>query len=322
MKIYTDLEDALKDPDIDLFDVQTPHRFHEDHVVRIAEAGKHISCQKVPTLTLSSFDRMTQVARKNDVKFRIFENFRFHPPYLRAMDLVDRGVIGKVHNVNFRMWGSENPLTGWEVPLMTWKWRIADNQNYRAPTLFDDGYHKHSVVAWFLGDEPITKVRTWSNHQHVQSVIPWDTPAVVIYETGKRYRYAQWNVSIAKNLPVHSDYYGGDEFLEIQGENGIIFVNGCTGNMFKYSQPTGPGIPGVYWMDETGTWQADTTMNTNWKYSFINCTRHFINAIKTDTDPILTPKEARYILQINLAVVKSMRNYAAPVSVHSISDGL
>ena len=228
------------------------------------------------------------------IKFRVFENFRYHPPYLRALELVNDGVIGEVHTVNFRMWGSENPISGWDIPITSWKWRIAENQNYKAPTLFDDGYHKHSMIAMFFGDlkEKITAVRTWSNHQRVSKVIKWDTPAVIIYENNKSYKYGQWSTSISKNFPIKSDYYGGDEFLEIQGEDGLIFVNGCSGNMFSGTHNSGPGKPGVYWMDKFGDWQADTSMETNWKYSFINCTRDFVQSIKNDTTPQLEPKIA------------------------------
>jgi predicted dehydrogenase len=324
VKIYHDLDEALNDLEIDLVEVLTPHRFHEEHVVLSAEAGKHVSCQKVPTLTLSSFDRMTRAVEKAGVHFRVFENFRFHPPYLRAMKLVEDNVIGEVNTINYRMWGTENPLSGWDIPLSSWKWRIAENQNYKAPTLFDDGYHKHSIISMFLGDynEKIKSVRTWSKRQRVSKVIKWDTPSVVIYETNKSHKFGQWTVTTTKKLPIHSDYYGCDEFLEIQGEHGLIFLNGCTGNMFTNSHPSGPGKPGVYWMDETGNWQSETSMDTNWKYSFINSTNHFIDAILNDNQAQLDPKLARYILQIDLAVIKSLRQDALPVKIDSIKDGI
>ncbi|MHA2170278.1 MAG: Gfo/Idh/MocA family protein [Candidatus Kariarchaeaceae archaeon] len=325
VKIYTDLDAALKDPEIDMVEVLTPHRFHEEHVVKIAEAGIHVSCQKVPTLTLSSFDRMVRATSRANINFRVYENFRFHPPYQRAMELVNDGIVGEVNSIIYRMWGAEQPIGAWNVPLSAWKWRIAENQNYKSPTLFDDGYHKHSIISMFLGDfkEPITQVRTWSRRQRVSKVIKWDTPATVIYETKKSHKFGQWTATTTKKLPLKSDYYGSDEFLEIQGNQGIIFVYGCTGNMFANPHETGPGKPGVYWLNEKGHWESDTSMDSNWKYSFINCTNNFIEAILDDgITPQLNADLARYLLQIDLAVVKSLRSDANPITISSIVDGI
>jgi predicted dehydrogenase len=322
VKIYTGYNDVLKDPGIDMVEILTPHHVHEDYVIKAARAKKHVSCQKVPALTLSGFDRMMDVVKKADIQFRVYENFRFHPPYQKALEMVNCGMIGEVEVVNFRMWGSEKPLSGWKVPLRAWTWRISENANYASPTLFDDGYHKHSVISLFLKDK-IKSVRAWSNRQRLSNGITWDTPGVIIYETKKKSRYGLWNVSLGTRFPIHSDYYGSDEFLEIQGTEGVIFVNGCTGKMFQHSAPTGPGKPGIYWMGRDGKWQEDTSMPCDWKHSFIHCTRHFIDAIHSDTaSPELDPQTARRILQIDLAVMRSMRQDARPVNITDIKDGI
>ena len=322
VKTYKNFEDALKREDIDFVEVLTPHATHEEIVIKSAEHGKHVSCQKVPATTLSSFDKMIKATKESNVLFRVYENFRFHPPYLKALELVNKGVIGEVNVVSFRMWGSLNPKSDWNVPLNSWKWRITEKHNYHAPTIFDDGYHKHSIISMFFGDfkEKITRVRAWSGRQRIKGVIRWDTPAVIIYETNKDHRYGVWNVSLGSNLPIESDYYASDEFLEIQGSKGIIFVNGCTGDMFSKTSKTGPGKPGVYWLDETGQWNEDTSMPTNWKYSFINSTNNFIQALKKKEKAQLTPEIARYILQIDLAIIKSLKNNGTPVKVESIKN--
>jgi predicted dehydrogenase len=43
----------------------------------------------------------------------------------------------------------------------------------------------------------------------------------------------------------------------------------------------------------------------DWKYSFINATNHFIEAVKSNKEPILSGKKAREILKFNLAAIKS-----------------
>jgi len=319
--IYTDYKKALKDENIDLVEVLTPHALHEKIVIDACEAGKHVSVQKPPALTLSAMDNMINAAKKNGVKFKVFENFRFHPPYVYAMKLIKDNVIGDVIAVNYRMWSSQNPLSMWKVPLMTWQWRIQEKHNYKMPTLFDDGYHKHSVIHMFFTPHKIKSVQAWKGRFKLYNLLPIDSPAIVIYKVSNT-KYGTWNSSMGTNLPIKSDYYGCDEYVEIQGNKGIIFINGCTGNMFVDCEGGGPGKPGVYWIDENGDWHEERQMNTNWKYSFINSSKHFIKCIKEDLDPILNGNDAREILQIALAMVKSLRLQNIDIPVSSIKDGI
>ncbi|MHA1799645.1 MAG: Gfo/Idh/MocA family protein [Candidatus Helarchaeota archaeon] len=320
-KTYTSYDEFLKDDELDLIDILTPHSQHEWMSVAAAEAGKHISLQKPPTLTLSSFDRIVRAVKKAGVKFRVFENFRFHPPYVRAMELVKNKEIGKVHAVNMRMWSGIKQLSSWKVSILkSWRWRYTERENYKMPTLFDDGYHKHSIIQWFLKD--IKSVQAWKGNYKIYGILPIDSPSVVIYKGKKDERFGTWNASMTPFLPIHSDYYGCDEALEIHGKNGIAFIQGCTGKMFEGCTKGGPGSPGVYWLNKKGEWNEDTSMDTNWKYSFINCTKHYIDAIKNDTEVVLDAKTARYILQISLAMVKSLRTGSVDVRVDSIKDGI
>ena len=45
-RAYTDIDEMLLDADIDGVIVATPHYLHAEHVVKIAEAGKHVLCEK------------------------------------------------------------------------------------------------------------------------------------------------------------------------------------------------------------------------------------------------------------------------------------
>ena len=63
-------------------------------------------------------------------------------------------------------------------------------------------------------------------------------------------------------------------------------------------------------------------MKSNWKYSFMTCTADFIDAIKNDRPPYRSGDEARQVLQIDLAIVTSMRSGSRDVKVNSITDGV
>jgi predicted dehydrogenase len=317
--VYTDYKELLANSEVEAVEILTPHQFHTKQTIDAANERKHISLQKVPSLTLSDMDKMIEASNKNNVKFRIFENFRFYPPYQFAMDLINQGVIGKTERVDYRMWMALSALSEWEVPLSAWTWRFTEEGNYNSPTLFDDGYHKHSIIAQFLG-QPIESVLAWQGDFKIQGVIKHDTPAVVIYSCKDKSHYATWSASLHKFVPMHSDYYSCDEYVEIVGEKGAIFIPGCTGSFFENCGDSAPGQAGVHWVDENGTWHSKSDIETNWASSFLNCSKEFIEGIKEDREIELNPKEARYILQIGLAIIRSVRSNFQEIKVKSIKD--
>ncbi|MEX2683810.1 MAG: Gfo/Idh/MocA family protein [Candidatus Sigynarchaeota archaeon] len=316
---YEDIKDMLKRPDIDAVEVLTPHSTHRDIVVAACEAGKHVSVQKVPCMSLSEYDDMQAAARKAGVKLKIFENFQFHAPYKKALEIINNTSIGRPISVNIRMWESIQPLSAWDVPITAWKWRISEKDNFKLPTIWDDGYHKHNMIHLFLGKD-IESVQAWKGKFRIYKLLQIDVPAVITYKT-RGAEYGTWNVSGVQHLPIRSDYYGCDEAVEITCERGIIWINGCTGNMFACCKG-GPGAPGVHWMDEKGNWNSDCTMEANWKYSFMACTRDFIEAIVNDRPPYRSGNDARHVLQVDLAIVVSLRSGSRNVKVNSITDGL
>jgi len=151
-------------------------------------------------------------------------------------------------------------------------------------------------------------------------VVKHDSPAVVIYSCKNKSHYATWNTSLHNFLPMESDYYACDEYVEIVGEKGVIFIPGCTGSFFESCGDSAPGQAGVHWVDETGEWHSKTDMETNWRSSFMSCSKEFIDGIREDREIELTPKEARYILQIGLAIIRSARNNFRETKIKSIRD--
>ena len=346
VKIYDDPTACFADEDIDLVEILTPHATHEPLAVEAAEAGKHISVQKPPAMTLSSYDKMSAAAEKAGVRFRVYENFRYHPPYVKAAELIQKGIIGEVLSVNIRMWMVINAIGEYRghkkrFPLHTLKWKIREKHNYHAPTLFDDGYHKHSLVEGYLGDldgNSVNAVKVWCGWEKLFGLVKLDSPVLVIYETKKRNKYGTWNVNTAKDIPMHSSYFACDESLEITGSNGIIMAPGCTGNLFKGCDCGGPGKPGVYWFTqdkeiseessppEIGSWKSDCGMETDWSRSFIDCTQHYATIVaedrgfeETDFRP-LDPSRGRKVSQITLAIIRSLKEDGNTVKIKDVKD--
>lgn len=293
-KTYTDHADMLNDPAVDIVEVLTPHYLHKQMVLDSLAAGKHVSLQKPPAINLEEMDDMIAAATAAGTKFKVFENFVFYPPYLRAKELFEAGEIGEAVAFRYKLASSLAP-GGWEVPLESWAWRIVEEMCGGGPCLWDDGYHKWSVAIDLLGE--VEKVFAWIGSKEVLPGVAVDAPGVVTW----RYKRDQdlfgvCDSMLCRELFIESKYYSVDERFELTGEKGVIWVMKCTADMLK--------VPAVLLYKE-GKLTTYDDMRQDWGDSFHDSTHHFIDCIRNDTEPHLTPERGREVLKFSLAMMRS-----------------
>lgn len=291
---YTDYHDLLADPAVDIVEVLTPHHLHHRMVLDSLAAGKHVSIQKPPAVSIQEMDSMVAAAEDAGTKLKVFENFIFYPPYLRAKELLASGEIGEPVGLRMKICSSLAP-GGWEVPLESWAWRVVEDMCGGGPCLFDDGYHKWSVAIDLLGD--VEKVFAWIGAKEMIPGISVDAPAVVTWRyKGERDLFGVCDSMICNELHIESDYYAIDERLEVTGEKGVIWVLKWTADMLK--------VPPVV-MYRDGEITRFDDMPQDWGDSFRDSTHQFMDAIKNDTEPILSPRMGREVLKFNFAILRS-----------------
>ena len=57
------------------------------------------------------------LVKKNNIKLKVFENFTFYPPIMRAKVLLDEGVIGQVNSIHIKT--IEGTKGGWDISTTT-----------------------------------------------------------------------------------------------------------------------------------------------------------------------------------------------------------
>jgi predicted dehydrogenase len=302
-KIYTDYKYALDDKDIDVIDLLVPHHLHHNMVIAACNAKKHISVQKPMALTAAECDDMIEAAKTNGVKLKVFENFVFYPPIVKAKQLVDAGEIGDISTIRLKMVAASF-RHGWKVENATWLWRMEESTCGGGPLVFDDGYHKFSLAYHFLGQPE--KVFAFIDATPIQGAVFQkpdgskvqfyeDAPAMITWKA-KGHRYGVFDITYSPELEVNTDYYSCDERVEITGTRGIIWVTRCTGKMLQE-----PAIT-LYRDGETKCWHA---MRDDWADSFIDSTKDFVEAIIKDRPPVLTGEDGREVLRFALGAMES-----------------
>jgi predicted dehydrogenase/aryl-alcohol dehydrogenase-like predicted oxidoreductase len=97
---YGSYQEVLADAEVDAVYLAVPHPLHAEWVIRAAEAGKHILCEKPLSMTWAHAMAAVEAARRHDVFLMEAYMYRCHPQIQQLTQLVRDGAIGTVSQVH------------------------------------------------------------------------------------------------------------------------------------------------------------------------------------------------------------------------------
>ncbi len=100
---FQSLATLLDEAKPDLLDIVTPPETHLELVSAAAQRGIPAICQKPLAPTYAEAVRVVETAERAGIPLVVHENFRWQPWYREAKRLIDRGVLGELHAVAFRL---------------------------------------------------------------------------------------------------------------------------------------------------------------------------------------------------------------------------
>jgi len=299
--VYRRYEALLDDPEVNLIELLVPHHLHAEMTIAACQAGKHVSVQKPMAMNIREADQMIEAAAKAGVLLRIYENFVFYPPYVRAKELIESGEIGEPQMIRVHV-GTGKSKTAWKVPLSAWRWRFIDAKNSGGVMVFDHGYHLFSLVYFLMGE--VERVYAWIDKSPVGGGIPArlaqvDSPAIVMFQLKSPRKYGIMDFVHTPNLVIDSNYYADDDRVEVIGDKGIIIINRCTARTIN--------LPELM-LYKDGVTSAIRVDHVEWHDSFIECTKHMVEIIKNGGKPVLDGKTGKAVLQFALAAQVSAKS--------------
>lgn len=289
---YTDVEAILNDDNVDAVEILSPTPLHAEHTLAALRAGKHVSCQK--PIANNVRDARSMIAAAGDAQrtLRITEQCCHYPPLQKARDLIRSGAIGTptVIRIKTVVGRTESEFQASLDPAgYTWRFNAESPGGH----LFDDVMHKYAMALWLVDDH----VRS------VQAVVRqgplfFEAPTVALFEYGRDDLLGMMEVSYAPDMFIRSDYYGADEFFEIQGTRGFLWVTRLCGNLHT-------GLPPVVLYEEDGRQTAFADLDASYDGSFKRAAAAFVDGCMTGTVPDLDPQTAVEALQLCFAVYQA-----------------
>lgn len=114
-RVYSKIEDLVKDKDIDIIDIATRSCDHFKHAKTALEAGFTVHLEKPITLTGEQARILFEIAER-DGKKRLFinHNRRFEERFMQIRRIIDSGILGNVYYVR-RATGSYERRCDWQT---------------------------------------------------------------------------------------------------------------------------------------------------------------------------------------------------------------
>jgi predicted dehydrogenase len=185
----------------------------------------------------------------------------------------------------------------YEIPYRRWAWRFDPAQSGGGRVIFDYGYHVFSIIIWLMGD--IEKVYSWITNREIQHGWILDSPAVAIWKYKGAEKYGSYEAVTSDAMLVQTQYgRPEDEWVELTGSRGFIWVTRCTSNLLD--RP-----PVIMYRDGVTTEFSD--MESSMGASFEIGINDFFDGILSGRQPQLTAEEGKAVFQFCRAIQLSAK---------------
>ena len=154
LRLADSFDEILQDPAISAVILCTPHTLHAAQIVRAAEAGKHVFCEKPLCLTRVEAATAIAACQHAGVQLGIGHERRFEPPILELRRMVEAGELGTPLQIEANF--SQDKF----LALSADNWRLSGAEAPAGP-MTATGIHLLDLAVSFLGpvDNVLANVR-------------------------------------------------------------------------------------------------------------------------------------------------------------------
>jgi predicted dehydrogenase len=281
-KIFQTLEEALKNLEhIDVIDICVPTFLHKEYVMKAADYGIDVICEKPLAYTLQDARYMIDYCEEKNVKLFIGHVVRFFPQYSKVRELVSSGTIGDIGVVRTRRGGSFP--AGWS------DW-YADHSK-SGGVILDLIIHDFDFLRWNFGEVE----RVFAKGIAERKLENLDYALVtLVFKSGV--------IAHVEGTWAHQTFSSQFEFA---GKNGIIEYD---------SLKEEPVLLSIKQLNDgkSGVAVPQSPLKKSPYYIELE---HFLTCLKSNEPPIVTAEDAYKAMEISVAALQSLKT-GLPVTLY------
>src|ERR1041385_5361423 len=165
LKVYNDYEKMLKDPEIHVIDICTPHPLHAKQAIAAAEAGKHLIIEKPICLSYDDLVSVRDAIHKADVRCCVCFELRFSAQFTLIRSVIDQGLLGHIHYAEVDYYHGIGPWYG------QFEWNVKKDMG--GSSLLTAGCHALDALLFFMNDT-VDEVTCYSSKSKNKAFAPYE----------------------------------------------------------------------------------------------------------------------------------------------------
>jgi myo-inositol 2-dehydrogenase/D-chiro-inositol 1-dehydrogenase len=283
----SDSDEVMADPEIDAVVIASSTATHAPLIIAAAKAGKDIFCEKPIALDLDATDEAADAVAAAGVRLQVGFQRRFDPSYVKAKQMIDEGIIGRIEFIRDAM---RDPVPASREYLATC------GGMFRDLTI-----HNFDNVRWLMG-EPVEEVFTMGSALVDPMFVELndvDTSVVSV-------RFA--NGSLASIESGRRSGFGYDVRTEVFGSEGALMIGYTRETAVLHYSKAGVQSDHVQWfLDRFGdAYTAELVA--------------FVDSIVNDLPVPVTCEDGRAALAMAYAAERSLQEHR-PVRLQEFDRG-
>jgi predicted dehydrogenase len=148
-RLHDDWRELVAAPDIDAVMIHSETAQHAEQAIAVAEAGKHVFCEKPIATTTAEARRIVEAVERAGVDGTAAFVSRFSQEAERAQRIVEAGTIGTVLHARSLIGLAGIAEIGCPPDMVAW---ITDAQAAGGGAWIDEGSHAIDLLRWLVGD--------------------------------------------------------------------------------------------------------------------------------------------------------------------------
>ena len=214
---FTDYHTLLHDPELEAAIVCLPNVLHFPASLAALEEGKHVLCEKPPTMNAAEMKVLREEAAQRNLIYFFGRQFRFTPAIRTAHEIIAEGRLGRIYRAR-ATWVRSRGIPG---GIGSW---FTDKKRSGGGALIDIGVHALDTAWYLMGTPRPTSIsaKVFRNFAHFVSVPIFD----VEDEAHAFIRFANdafveletsWAANLTDDTPV------GPEWVGRESNNAVLF---------------------------------------------------------------------------------------------------
>jgi predicted dehydrogenase len=301
-KAFSNYEEMLADPNLHAVVVALPNALHFPATLKALHAGKHVLCEKPPTLNAEQMRELHAEADRRGLTYCFGRQMRFSGAMQAARNAVAERRLGEIYYVNtkwVRSRGTPGGIDGW----------FTDRSRAGGGALIDLGVHAIDA-AWYVMGTPKPRSVTAQTFQKFPQLVKsavFDVEdsayGLIRFESGALVNFeVAWAANLTDEIPMGK--WGRQELFQttFYGPKGTLRII----DVFQL-HPEVKRPPLSLFEDRDGALVPVDLPFADVPHQFTPQMRNFLEAVRGDAPPINSSLQAVQLMEILDAVYHSSR---------------